>query len=163
MPKLPRKLLLPGQYYITNANMILETLLGSCVAVCIYNTKNGFTAMNHFMNDKPADPNDLDTGRYGTTSTEYIIKKLLDIDPDVNHYKAELYGGAAVIKTQNSADIGKKNLRVAIFMLQAYGIRIVKKEIAGTRGRRINFDTTNNSIKWRYTGDIPRKYPPMDR
>ncbi len=163
MPKLPRKLLLPGQYYITDANMILETLLGSCVAVCIYNTKNGYAAMNHFMNDKPANPNDTDIGRYGTTSTEHIIKKLLDVDPDVNHYKAEIYGGAAVIKVHNSADIGQKNLRVAIFMLGAYGMRIVKKEIAGTRGRRINFNTTDNTIKWRHTGDIPRKYPTRAR
>lgn len=153
-----RKLLLPGQYYVTDSPMILETIVGSCVAVCLFNRKNSFSAMNHFLLDASANPHEMDIGRYGNTATEYILNKLFAADPCPTHYQAQVFGGAAVFKNSTGDDVGEKNIAIAIEMLAARHIKVIHTEIGGNRGRRIKFDTAANTVDCRFTGDIPRKY-----
>ncbi len=160
MSKSLRKLLMPGEYRLTSMPVILETLVGSCVAVCIKNIENETAAMNHFLLDSPGRNDVTDIGRYGTTATEQIIKKLFEKDPDSTHYRAQIFGGAAVLKAGNSAnlDIGRKNLAAASEILTRYSIRITRAEVAGLRGRRIKFDTQTGTVDCRFTGNIPRKH-----
>lgn len=155
-----RKLLLPGEYCITQDPIILETLVGSCVAVCVWNRKNHAAAMNHFILSRPFAPGDKDIGRFGSTATDYIIRKLLAIDADPAHYQAKIYGGAAVLKgTENSMEVGENNIKIALDVLHNYRIAVIHTETGGSRGRRIRFNTENNLVECRYSGDIPRKYP----
>ena len=138
--------------------MILETLVGSCVSVCLYNRVNSLAAMNHFLLDRSSDPYETDIGRFGWTSTEYVLKKLFSCDPCPSHYQARVYGGAAVLKTvSGEANVGSKNIDVAMGILTANNIRVIHTEIGGDRGRRIEFYTAENIVNCRYTGDIPRK------
>jgi chemotaxis protein CheD len=158
MLKLPRKLILPGKYYVTAGQMVLETLVGSCVAICIHNRKNHFSAMNHFLLSYHPNPPASEVGRYGNSATDYIIRALFKNDPTASHYDAQIFGGAAVFsKNQDSADVGRNNIEIALEMLDDYRIRVIRKEIGGTRGRRIKFDTMKNFVECRFTGDIPRK------
>jgi chemotaxis protein CheD len=153
-----RKLLTPGQYHISKKPAIIETLVGSCVSVCLYNRKNGWAGMNHFLQDRPRTASDDDIGKYGNTATEYIINTLMKADPVVSHYFAQVFGGAGVLKGITvSEDIGRKNIEVALEVLNAAQIRVINKETGGTRGRRIKFDTATGQAEWRFAGDIPRK------
>jgi chemotaxis protein CheD len=153
------KLLLPGKYHITKTPITIETLVGSCVSVCLYNTKTGFAAMNHFLQDRPNSKGDCDIGRYGSTATEYIINTLMKMDSAASHYCAQIFGGAVVIKTNNSgSDIGQKNIDIAQKILTDRSIRIIRKEVGGTRGRRIRFDTAANTVFCRFAGQIGKKY-----
>ena len=130
-------LLLPGKFRISKRPEIIETLVGSCVAVCLYNIKNGYAAMNHFLRDRPADKDRCDIAEFGSTSTDYIIRALMKSDPAPNHYRAQVFGGAAVIKTKTNAyNIGQNNINVALETLAAHRIRVINKEIGGQRGRR---------------------------
>ncbi len=156
MQKIPRKLLLPGQYCVTDQSMILETLVGSCVAVCIYNRRQRLCAMNHFVLDRPAGDSIDDIGRYGTTSTDRVIRELLSRDEQVGHYEAMIFGGAAILGTvQGNFDIGKRNLEAAMEIINQYRLRIVLAETCGTRGRRIRFNTEDHTVECRFSGDIP--------
>ena len=147
------RFLLPGEYHVTKKQMSIDTLLGSCVSVCLYNRKNGYAAMNHFLLDRPKDDVNTDIGRYGTTSTEHIISTLMAVDDNPFHYRAQILGGAAVVDAlEDSRDIGGRNILVAHEVLDSYNIRIIKKDIGGTRGRRIKFDTATNTVKCKYTG-----------
>lgn len=152
------KFLKPGEFHITGQPMLLETLVGSCVCVCLYNFKNGWAAMNHFLHDCPTGKNDTDTGKFGSTSTRHIVEKLMAIDNAPFHYRAMVFGGAAVIKTtgQNS-DIGSRNIDAAFQVLTDARIRISKKEVSGNRGRRVTFNTENGTVRWRFAGDLGRK------
>lgn len=153
-----RRLILPGTYYITQGPMELETLLGSCVAVCLKNRHNGWAAMNHFLLDRPADKNSTDIGRFGITATEHIVKKLFAEDDDCRHYCAQVFGGANVLKNQDTGiSVGADNVKAALDVLGKYRIRIIHKEVGGLRGRRIKFDTLQNIVNCRFTGEIPRK------
>ncbi len=139
-----------------------ETLVGSCVTVCLYNAKEGFGAMNHFLRDRPVAPSDPEIGTYGTTATRKIVATMLKIDGEPRHYQASIFGGAAVLKTANAdGSIGQGNVAAALEVLKAAGIRVVRQEVGGTRGRRVRFNTQTGQIECRFAGDIPRKKTPQ--
>lgn len=153
-----REFLLPGEFCVATEPAILETLVGSCVSVCLYNYKNGVAAMNHFLRDRPVDNCASDVGEFGSTSTEYIIGKLMAIDNVTTHYRAMVFGGAAVVKTAGGdSGIGHKNVDAALEVLADARIRITEKKVLGTRGRRVTFNTENGTVKCRFAGDVGRK------
>jgi chemotaxis protein CheD len=147
-----RIFLLPGEFRVSKGPELIETLLGSCVAVCLYNVKNSQAAMNHFLQSSPRLDGDPDIGYYGLTSTEHIIGMLMKSDPIASHYRARIYGGAAVLKTEGMANIGQNNIEIARRVLSASRIRIVEEEVGGDRGRRIKFDTATNTVVCRLAG-----------
>ena len=150
---------MPGEYFISKRPVMFETLVGSCVCVCIYNVTNNIAAMNHFLQSQPRTEDDLDIGHYGSSSTEYIIEKLFVIDNAANHYKAEIFGGAAVIKSLSvESNIGKENIEVAHKVLKKFRIRIARQEVGGQRGRRIKFDTGTMKIFCRFAGQVAKKF-----
>lgn len=150
--------LLPGEYRISKQPELVETLVGSCVSVCLYNTKTGHAAMNHFLHDQPAGEADRDLGQYGSTATEYIIKALMKFDPVPGHYQAQVFGGAVVIKTNNEYNVGQKNIDLVRKILTAHRIRITREEVGGTRGRRVRFDTSTNTVFCRFAGQVGKKH-----
>ena len=153
-----REFLLPGEFCMATKPAILETLVGSCVSVCLYNYKNGVAAMNHFLRDRPVGNCVADIGEFGSTSTEHIINKLMAIDNVTAHYRAMVFGGAAVVKaTGGGSGIGRQNVDVALGVLADARIRVTEKKVLGTRGRRVTFNTENGTVKWRFAGDVGRK------
>ena len=161
MAGLRRKFLRPGQMYTLRQPAIVETLVGSCVTVCLYNFKESFGAMNHFLRDRPTDSAQSDVGHFGTTATCHIIDVVLRLDPDPSHYRASVLGGASVLKAPTSdGGIGQANVEAAFEALDAARIRVVTEEVGGTRGRRVTFNTQTGQIECRFAGDIPRKKAP---
>ena len=153
-----RKYLRPGEYCIVTEPTILETLVGSCVCVCLYNFRNGCAAMNHFLRDRPAKDSQVDTGEFGSTSTEHIIAKLMTIDDEPTHYRAMIFGGAAVLKTERGpSDIGTKNIDMASKVLADAHIRVAHKEVGGRRGRRVTFETETGTVQCRFAGDVGKR------
>lgn len=157
-----RKFLRPGEFHASRRPVMTETLVGSCVTVCLYNTKEGFGAMNHFLRDRPKDESDSQIGAYGTSATRQIVKAMLKIDAEPRHYRAAVFGGATVLRTP-SADgaIGQANVAAALEVLKSAGIRVVRQEVGGSRGRRVRFNTQTGEIECRFAGDIPRKKTPQ--
>jgi len=66
-PNMISKFLKPGEFHVTSKPLILETLVGSCVCVCLYNVKNGWAAMNHFLRDRPGGESSVNVGEFGIT------------------------------------------------------------------------------------------------
>jgi chemotaxis protein CheD len=153
-----RIFLLPGEYRISRGPEVIETLVGSCVSVCLYNTRSGRAAMNHFLRDRPGESSAEDVGHFGSTATEAIIRILFQQDPAAGHYAAQIFGGAAVVKTKTPGEaIGQKNIEGAREVLAAHRIRIIREEVGGTRGRRIRFDTSDNTVFCRFAGQVGKK------
>ncbi|MGB0679768.1 MAG: response regulator [Polyangiales bacterium] len=146
-----RTFLLPGDFAVAQRPSHLGTLLGSCVSVCLSNPYRNVAAMNHFM--LPNASGSREVGRFGDTSTHAIINALFAVDADPRHYRARLYGGAAVIGHLGAmGNIGERNVEVARETLQQRGIAIVGEEVGGSRGRRIDFYTDTNVIESRLLG-----------
>jgi two-component system chemotaxis response regulator CheB len=104
--------------------------------------------MNHFLLPEcPPNP-DKDKGHYGDSSTELLIAMMKKLAPNFNRVVAQVYGGGAVVGHLNAAmGIGDRNAMAALQVLKKHGIRVVKKDIGGTNGRRIYFDTQTNKVR----------------
>jgi len=89
--------LLPGEYFVTKEDMLLVTVLGSCVAACIRDRKNGIGGMNHFMlpdsgssdTNSPMNP----SARYGVYAMEILINHLLKMGAHRANLEAKVFGG----------------------------------------------------------------------
>ena len=145
-----RVFLLPGQYYVSRQPTVITTLLGSCVAVCLFNRTAGIGGMNHFM--LPDSPPGKASGRYGDYAIRAIVE---DMERNTGHLRgteAMIFGGAAVIGTLNSKgpNIGDFNADLARRMLEYYNIPITKELIGGYQGLKIRFQTWDNRIRIRH-------------
>jgi chemotaxis receptor (MCP) glutamine deamidase CheD len=148
-----RRYLLPGEYHLTKKPMSIDTLLGSCVSVCLFNTRMPLAAMNHFLLDKPKDVLNIDVGRYGVSSIDHIAKTLFAVDNNPYHFTAQIFGGAAVVDSLTTGgDIGERNIAIAQKMLAALKIKITHQDVGGKNGRRIKFDTATNNVQCVYMG-----------
>ncbi len=138
--------MLPGEIAVTRVPAIIVTLLGSCVAVCLYNTKEKFGGMNHFM--LPTGENRESMGKYGDFATKKLIESMLKVDPDPTNIVARIFGGGAVIEhLDKGVDIADKNVEMAERILRQYDIRIIERNTKGGAGRKIYFDNYEGTAK----------------
>ena len=133
--------LLPGELHISREPALISTLLGSCVAVTLFNYKLKCGGMNHFM--LPACPEGgTCSGKHGDYSTQMLIETMLSYDNSIKHIEACVFGGANVNDyLAFGKGIGAKNIIAAGEILKRYNIKISKKAIGGTFGRKIYFNT----------------------
>lgn len=130
--------LLPGEYYVTQKNEMITTVLGSCVAACIYDPKSGIGGMNHFM--LPGDPNsnsDDNSARYGLFAMESMINDILKLGIKKSLLKAKLFGGGQII--EKMSDIGRKNIQFAKTFLYAEGFELESSDLGLIYPRKVNF------------------------
>lgn len=150
---LERVFLLPGEYHITKKPKFLATLLGSCVAVCLKNIKNGSAAMNHFVRHQSS-PGETMIGRFGDLSTKHIIERLMSLDRNPANFQAKIYGGGAVVGHLGlGIGIGENNIAVAKKVLEHYQIKIIEEDTGGKRGRKIYFNTQTFEVTTRLIGE----------
>ncbi|MBN2843292.1 MAG: response regulator [Sedimentisphaerales bacterium] len=142
-----KKYLMPGEYHVTRNPMYLDTLLGSCVSVCLRNKVKGYAAMNHYLLARPGNGSENDIGRYGISSIEHIVKSLLAMDPNPASLEAQLFGGGAVMDSlSKTSNVGADNIAIAKEMMANYGIRVINSDVGGVKGRRISFNTETNQV-----------------
>ncbi len=129
-----------GEYKVeSDAHITLTTILGSCVAACLWDPIAGLGGMNHFL--LPGiDQSNQQPGaamRYGVHAMELLVNKLLQNGADRRRLQAKLFGGARMIK--GLTDIGDLNAAFAERFLHAEGISVVGGSLRGNYGRRIQF------------------------
>ncbi len=149
-----KKFLQIGECYATKKPMLLGTLLGSCVSVCLYNKFNGHAAMNHFLMPSAGKQEMKNNpGKYGRSSCEWIIQTLMKFDPDPYDYCAQVFGGGNMFNLRGSvSDIGERNLKIAAEVLSKNNIRIMRRQTGGTKGMKILFNTAKNQVDCRKLG-----------
>lgn len=154
MPEPNRVFLLPGESTYARKHTDISTLLGSCVAVCLYDPATRGGGMNHFV--LPTCNNtSLSAGKYGDESTDALIKVATAAGARPRDLLASIYGGGHVIGHLNSAkmagiiDVGAKNIAMARGILKSRGIKIVREDVGKDVGRRIHMDTDTNEIACR--------------
>jgi len=132
----------PGQIFITGETVLVTTVLGSCVAVCLWDPIASVAGMNHFL--LPSTPvrgaNDL---RYGNTAMERLISAMQSKGAVTERLVAKVFGGACVIPGFSGAReaIGTKNVAAAREALTRHGITIRGEQTGGRRGRKLLFHT----------------------
>ena len=134
-----------GDYAVSaDPNVLFSTVLGSCVAVCLFDQRAGIGGMNHFLlaGDTQHPSKDL---KYGVNAMELLINKVLRAGGDRNALQAKLFGGARM--TEHSRDIGASNARFAEDFLQREGIACVAQSLGGNKARRVQFTPASGAAR----------------
>ena len=134
--------ILPGEYYATARDMLLVTVLGSCVCACIRDKVSGIGGMNHFMlPDAGQDQNNPlgEAARYGTYAMEILINQLLKMGANRNNFEAKVFGGGAVLRGFTVANIGEKNAEFVLKFLKTEKIHIAAQDLLDIYPRKVYF------------------------
>jgi chemotaxis protein CheD len=134
--------ILPGEYYVTTRDMALVTVLGSCVAACIYDRTLGIGGMNHFMlpDEKRRNIDILSSSaRYGTYAMEIMINELLKMGAKRSNLEAKVFGGGSVLRGFTVNKVGQNNATFVIDYLQKEGIRLVAQDLLDIYPRKVYY------------------------
>lgn len=145
----------PGDHYVSDKPIVISTLLGSCVAACLYDPINRVMAMNHFLlsNNRFKKEGSIITteaGRYGIHAMELIVNGMLKFGAKKQNIKAKAFGGGNVLyqsmKSDNSFNIGEINSRFIVEFLENEKIPLVSSDLGGVSGRVILFFGSDYSV-----------------
>jgi len=139
--KLEAVKLLPGEYYVTTRDMVLSTVLGSCVSACIYDFQSGIGGMNHFM--LPSGKDDygaqLPSARFGDSAMEILLREVLRRGARRANLVAKVFGGGNVQRAMITTHVGSQNARFVKDYLAKHQIRVLATDLAGINPRKIHF------------------------
>ena len=133
---------LPGEYYATDGEEMIVTILGSCVSVCLRDSYSGIGGLNHFL--LPHDHSNRDTpltesARYGVYAMELLVNHLLKLGAMRHRLEAKVFGGGKVIKDFTFANVGERNVSFVLEHLKQEGIPIVARDLLDIYPRKVHF------------------------
>jgi chemotaxis protein CheD len=144
--------LYPASLYAESEPAQVVTILGSCVAVCLWDPVQQIGGINHYM--LPLwNGQGLASPRYGNIAVEKLIARMEYLGCKRTDLKAKVFGGGEVIESgTNQFQIGKRNIALAREALTEYGIPIVSSSVGGKLGRKILFFTDTGEVRQRFVG-----------
>ena len=134
--------ILPGEYYYTCKDMLIVTVLGSCVSACIRDRVTGIGGMNHFMLPDGGSDSDSPVSasmRYGTYAMEVLINDLLKAGARRENLEAKVFGGGNVLRGFVAINVGERNAQFVRHYLRAENIRVVAEDLNDIYPRKVYF------------------------
>ena len=137
-----------GGLHATKESVIIETALGSCVAVCLYDPLKQIGGMNHILLPGKPDLRQFDAAaRYGVNAMEQLINRIMAIGGRRFQLVAKIFGGAHLFPTISIENgIGKKNVAFVEEFLQMEKIRIISRDVGGHESRKVLFHTDTGDV-----------------
>lgn len=145
VPKLIKVLI--GQIAITRAPNVLQSVLGSCIGLSIYDQSNGIAGLAHILlpNSHNRQAGHL-PGKFADLAVPCLVENIIKYGGVKKNLKAKVAGGARMFSksmTYNHSDVGSMNVEAVIKALQTAQIPIVSKDVGGGYGRKVEFHVEN--------------------
>jgi chemotaxis protein CheD len=128
---------LPGEYFVSSEDLVIMTVLGSCIAACIWDGKVRAGGMNHFM--LPDGDNSDGFGRYGQYAMELLINEMLKMGARRETMQAKIFGGAQVMAGFTTMNVGERNTKFVLDYLQTERIPVVSQDVLDIHPRKVCF------------------------
>jgi len=145
--ELGKHYLYPSALFAEKKPFMVDTVLGSCVAVCLFDQKLNIGGINHYM--LPFwNGNGLASPKYGNIATEKLVEKMLRNGATIQNMVAKVFGGANQMNT--SLRIGDQNIEVARQTLANYGIKIIAENVGGGVGRKLRYNTSTGQVMMKF-------------
>lgn len=152
----------PGEYYVSNQDVVISTLLGSCISACVYDPVTRIVGMNHFLLSNKRYSRDMkvcltEAGRYGIHAMELVINDMLKLGAKRKNLRAKVFGGSSLLgqhcgRSDNFPCVGEVNRRFILEFLSDDGIPLVASSLGGERGRVIRFSSIDYTVRMRLIG-----------
>lgn len=159
-PRPVRLTVMQGQARVSGDHRVeLTTVLGSCIACCLFDPTSNVGGMNHFLLGEPKGGRGIDEN-YGAYLMEVLINEMLAYGASRPAMRAHLYGGANM--HSGMTRIGSANAAFAIGFLEQERIMLVRSSLGGTKARRVDFRPAGGLARFRLVDDAVATRP-LDR
>jgi chemotaxis protein CheD len=131
----------PGEFFATDRDVALTTVLGSCVAACVRDRVSGIGGMNHFMLPRargtpgPASA----SARYGVNAMELLINEILHLGAQRQNLEAKVFGGGNVLSGVTMLNVGEMNAEFVCRFLREESIPVVASDLQGAISRQVRY------------------------
>ena len=147
--------LLPGDFYVTRNDEVLDTVLGSCVSACIRNPRTSIGGMNHFMLPRPSGHDNDAWGsvagratRYGSASMEQLINRILSAGGTRGDLEVKIFGGGKVLSSL--IDVGNHNVQFVREFLRSEGLNVTSEDVGETCPRHVQYFPKTGRVRVRH-------------
>lgn len=134
---------LPGEFYVSDQEEMLSTVLGSCVSACIHDVRRGIGGMNHFMLPEPVGERDNwsstvgRAARYGSDAMEQLINAILKAGGQRADLRVKVFGGGRVLARMS--DVGQCNIEFVRRYIAAENLELVASDLGDVFPRQVQF------------------------
>ena len=138
-----------GEFAVgTDHELVISTLLGSCVSCCLWDCEAGVGGMNHMLLARPSAGASAHT-LSGINAMELLINELIKLGARRDRLSAKVFGGARMIS--GLSDIGAENAAFTKAYLEAEGIPLVTESLGGCQARKLRFWPTTGRAQQKLT------------
>ena len=136
----------PGRMFVATEACSITTILGSCVAVCLWDPALQIGGINHYLLPYGG-ANSAASTRFGNVAIESLIEEMTKQGSPKTNLQAKVFGGACMLEPFQTGgnDLGGKNAEVALLMLARFGIPVIAEDTGGQRGRKLIFNTDDGA------------------
>jgi chemotaxis protein CheD len=127
---------LPGEYFVSNEDLVVMTVLGSCIAACIWDGRVRVGGMNHFMLPDGDGDEGESSGRYGSYAMELLINEMLKLGA---RRETKIFGGAQVMAGFTTMNVGERNTKFVLNYLATERIPVVSQDVLDIHPRKVCF------------------------
>jgi chemotaxis protein CheD len=142
--------ILPGEYYATDGEGSISTLLGSCVSTCLWDPLRKIGGMNHFMLPGEASQSSSPwavSARFGVYAMDVLINEMVHLGADRRRLVAKVFGGAQVLQGFDKLDVGAMNSRFVLEFLREEAIPIAAQDLLGVAPRKVHFFPATGKVQ----------------
>lgn len=146
-----KKFINVGEFYIGINPTEVCTILGSCVSVCLFDRMKNIGGMNHYLIPLWKG-NGIQSPKYGNIAIHRLVEGMLKCGCRLENLEAKIFGGGNVIYSvsNDSIMVGKKNILVAIEVLEEYRIPVTAQDVGGVHGRHIVLQSETGKVLLNY-------------
>jgi chemotaxis protein CheD len=153
-----RVYLYPGEVFASKEPYLVDTILGSCVAVTLWDTVFKFGSINHFMLPSwngEGEP----SPKYGDVAIPRLIQMMQEMGSLRSNLEAKIFGGSSTRSAKGVYNIGSRNIRLAREILKDEQIPVISHSTGGISGRKVVFNSATGEVMLRYIKSAPGSTP----
>jgi chemotaxis protein CheD len=140
--------ILPGEYFVSSRDLVLVTVLGSCVAACLRDPRTGIGGMNHFMLPEGHGGDLLGApARYGVHAMELLLNELMKRGARRDALEAKVFGGGNVLAQLATANVGERNAAFVLRYLSQERIRVAAQDLGDVHARKIYYSPRDGRVR----------------
>ncbi|MFL0799186.1 MAG: chemoreceptor glutamine deamidase CheD [Agarilytica sp.] len=147
----PAAKILPGECYVSKTGEMIVTVLGSCIAACIRDTRLGVGGMNHFMlpirAGTKSDSAITSELAYGNWAMEYLVNEILKQGGKKSNLEVKLFGGGKVLSNLSQIDIGGRNIEFVLDFIDKEGLSVKAHDLGSTCPRKVLYFPDTGAVK----------------
>jgi len=146
--------ILPGQYHATPDDVVIVTVLGSCVSACLWDPARRIGGMNHFMLPGATGGAAVASANLGLYAMEVLINRMLKLGAERRRIVAKVFGGASVLEGMDALNVGTQNGTFVLEFLAEEGIPVVAQDLYDVCPRKVYFFAASGKVMVKRLGAL---------